>query len=69
MSKIAERHGFRCESALDSELITLPFPELHDWIVEEDRATTAALLDWTELRPHRERGDLTGPWIEMIFRG
>jgi SAM-dependent methyltransferase len=69
VNTLAEQHGFSCESALDSELITLPFPELQDWIVEEARATRAALLDWGELRPYAARSELTGPWMEIIYRG
>jgi SAM-dependent methyltransferase len=68
LNALAQRHGFQCESALDSELITLPFPELHDWIVEENRATTAALLDWSELACYSARSELTGPWMEIIYR-
>ncbi len=68
LDEMARRQGFTCESAINSELITLPFPELLDWIVEENRATAAALQDWSELAPFAARGQLTGPWMELVYR-
>ncbi len=68
LNEMTLRHGFVCESAMNSELITLPFPELYDWIVEENRATVAALQDWSELEPYASRGELTGPWMEIVYR-
>lgn len=68
LNRATERHGFHRESALDSELITLTFPELHDWIVEEQRATAAVLLEWSELRAQAAQGDVTGAWIETVYR-
>lgn len=68
LAAMARAHGFRCESALNSELITLPFPELADWIVEENRAAYALTRQWSELGEQERTGRLTGPWMELICR-
>lgn len=66
--ELAAPHGFECEGKLDTEIITLPFPELHHWVVEEHRAARAALEQWSELERLKATGDLTGPWIELFYR-
>lgn len=68
LNEMALRYGFTCESAINSELITLFLPELYDWIIEENRATAAALQDWSELARYASRGELTGPWMEIVYR-
>jgi SAM-dependent methyltransferase len=68
LSEMAIRHRFVCESAINSELITLPFPDLQEWVIEENRATTAALHDWSELQSYESKGGLTGPWMEIAYR-
>lgn len=65
---IARGHGFCCEGRLNAEVITLTFPVLHDWILEEAAATRAALLDWNELDCWADLGFLIGPWIEVFYR-
>lgn len=65
---MARGHRFRCEAALNSELITLPFPHLENWVIEENRAAFALVRGWSELERMEEKGKLSGPWIEMIFR-
>jgi len=65
---IGAAHGFRCEGKLNAEVITLPFPKLHDWVLEDARATNAALLEWSKRAPFEANGHLTGPWIELFFR-
>jgi SAM-dependent methyltransferase len=68
LNEMAMRRGFSCESAINSELITLPFPELQEWVVEENRATTAVLREWSELQPYESKGELIGPWMEIVYR-
>lgn len=65
---IAEAHGFRCEGKLKTELITLTYPVLFDWVLQEVQATRAALLEWSELASFEKSGELTGPWIEVFYR-
>jgi SAM-dependent methyltransferase len=65
---IASAHRFQCEGELNAEVITLTFPVLHDWILEEAYATRAALLGWNELDRAAAAGNLTGPWMELFYR-
>jgi SAM-dependent methyltransferase len=68
LTEVAEGHGFRTEALLNSELITLPFPELEPWIVEENRAAYALIRTWSELEEQEREGRATAPWMEGIFR-
>lgn len=68
LARLGAAHGFRCEAALNAELITLPFPELPDWVVDENRAAYALIRQWSELEEHERNGRLTAPWIELILR-
>jgi SAM-dependent methyltransferase len=68
LTEVAEGHGFRTEALLNSELITLPFPELEPWIVEENRAAYALIRTWSELEEQEREGRVTAPWMEGIFR-
>jgi SAM-dependent methyltransferase len=68
LKAVAEASGFQTEAELNSELITLPFPELAPWIVEENRAAYAMIRTWSELEDREREGLLTAPWIELIFR-
>lgn len=65
---IAGEHGFRAEAILNAELITLPFPRLEPWIVEENRAAYALIRTWSELEELEREGRAAGPWMEGIFR-
>jgi SAM-dependent methyltransferase len=65
---IAETHGFQCAGKLNAEVITLTFPVISDWVLEEVCATRAALLEWSELDAFETSGQLTGPWIEVFYR-
>lgn len=68
LNGLAAGHGFRCEVALNSELITLPFPQLQEWVVEENRAALALTHAWSELETLEAAGRITGPWMEVIYR-
>jgi len=65
---IAKMHGFQCAGRLNAEVITLAFPVLFDWVLEELQATRAAMLGWSELLHFETMGALTGPWIEVFYR-
>jgi SAM-dependent methyltransferase len=68
LKALAGACGFRTEAELNSELITLPFPDLAPWIMEENRAAYAMIRTWSELEDREREGLLTAPWIELIFR-
>lgn len=68
LTGLAGEHGFRCDAGLNSELITLPYPQLAERIVEENRATHALVRQWSAFDGLEREGRLTGPWMEMIFR-
>ena len=68
LTGLAEMHGFRCAGKLNAEVITLTFPVLSDWVLEEVQATRAALLEWSALDFSKTSGQLTGPWIEVFYR-
>ncbi len=65
---LAAQYHLRHESSLNSELIVIPFPNLGDTILEEQRTALAFTDTWSELQQHDKEGRLTGPWIELIFR-
>lgn len=68
LERLIEPFGFRCEGALNSEVITLPLPDDRDWVVEEERTIHEGvqLLAHSVLR--NQEGELAGPWIELWFR-
>lgn len=68
LTRLGGAHRFRCESALNSELITLPFPEVPERVADENRAAYAMTRTWSELEDREREGLSTGPWIELIFR-
>ncbi len=68
LTQLGREHGFRCEAALNSELITLPFPQLPEWVLDENRSAFALLGAWGELDVLEKQGRLTAPWIELIYR-
>ena len=68
LRKLVEPFDFRCEGTLNSELLTLPLPEDQQWVIAEERAIQEGvqLLAHSVLRT--QKGELTGPWIELWFR-
>ena len=65
LNQLVASEGFEVEGMLNSELITLPLPEMPDWVAEESAAVSAAIRKMNEAAP---QGLLTGPWIELYYR-
>lgn len=65
---LAAEYGLSKQAGLNSELIALPFPQVQDWVIEENRAALALARAWSELEAHEREGRLTGPWIEITYR-
>ncbi len=68
LDQLVSGEGFVREGALDSELITLPLPEIPAWVSEEERAIAAGIERMNRTARARGDGPLTGPWIELYYR-
>jgi hypothetical protein len=53
--------------AFNSELVTMPFPDLNRRIAEEQKIVSRAVAAWS-LTIAAQTGRLSGPWIELVFR-
>jgi SAM-dependent methyltransferase len=67
LNRVARRHGFEPVRGFNSELITMPFPDPSAAVTAEQIATSSRTGEWSS-RTTAERGTLTGPWIEIIYR-
>lgn len=65
LERLVSSEGFELEGSLNSELLTLPLPEVPDWVTEEQRALSEEIARTNRLA---ESGPLTGPWIELYYR-
>jgi SAM-dependent methyltransferase len=67
VNQIANDHGFEFVRGFDSELITMPFPDLNEKARKRQCAGSRKVGQWS-LRATCRAGALTGPWIEMAYR-
>jgi len=67
VNRIANDHGFEFVRGFDSELITMPFPDLNEEAREGQCANSRKVGRWS-MRATNRMGALTGPWIEMAYR-
>ena len=67
LNRTVRKHGFEPVRGFNSELITMPFPDPSSAVTEEQIANSARVAEWSS-RTTAERGTLTGPWIEVIYR-
>ncbi len=67
VNRIANDHGFEFIRGFDSELITMPFPDLNEETRERQCANSRKVRGWS-IRTTNAAGALTGPWIEMVYR-
>ncbi len=68
LGRLISSEHFHSEGALDSELITLPLPEVPAWVAEEERAISLGIASMNRTARARADGPLTGPWIELYYR-
>ena len=62
LTRLARQFGFEPVRAIDSELLTMPFPDPAEDVTAEQKATS------DETGELVRRGDLESPWIEVLFR-
>jgi SAM-dependent methyltransferase len=67
LDRLIEPQGFDRLSGFNSELITMPFPDITPRIEYEQRSVRQNLQDQGALGPE-EATSLTGPWIEAVYR-
>ena len=67
LNRVVRRHGFEPVRGFNSELITMPFPDPSAGVTAEQIANSSRVADWSS-RTTTDRGTLTGPWIEVIYR-
>jgi SAM-dependent methyltransferase len=67
LNRVANDHGFEFVRGFDSELITMPFPDLNEKARESQCANSRKVGRWS-IRTTNRAGALTGPWIEMTYR-
>lgn len=65
--QIARDHGFEFVRGFDSELVTMPFPDLSTETRALQQATSRKVGQWS-VRSTVRLDELTGPWIELAFR-
>jgi SAM-dependent methyltransferase len=67
VTRLAGRWGFEYVSGFNSELVTMPFPDLSTALAAEQKTASevvAARSVASSARTHQ----LAGPWIEMVYR-
>ncbi len=67
LARLMGAHGFDYLRGFNSELVTMPFPEITDRIAREQPLVSEHVAAWSRTTT-QEHGTLTGPWIEMVFR-
>ena len=67
VNRVANDRGFEFVRGFDSELITMPFPDLKEKAREEQCENSRKVGRWS-IRTTNKAGSLTGPWIEMAYR-
>lgn len=68
LERLVEPLQFRLEGMQNSELLTFPLPEDPDWVVAEKRSIRERVQSMAHWELCHQRGELTGPWVEMWFR-
>ncbi len=67
VSSIARKSGFEFANGFDSELVTMPFPEVTREIRTAECSSSDRAARWS-IETTMRSGALTGPWIEMAYR-
>lgn len=67
LNRTVTQYGFEPVRGFNSELITMPFPDPSAEVTAEQVENSGCVAEWSS-RTSAERGTLTGPWIEVIYR-
>jgi hypothetical protein len=67
LNHLVARHGFEYVRGFNSELVTMPFPDVTSRISREQVAVSQAIGRWSSSITLKT-GLLTGPWIELVYR-
>jgi SAM-dependent methyltransferase len=67
LNRLAWRWGFEYVRGFNSELVTMPFPDVTKRISREQSEISEAVGCWSSSST-MEAGLFTGPWIEMVYR-
>jgi hypothetical protein len=67
LNRLLAVHGFEPVLGVNSELVTMPFPDRTRRIVSEQETVSRDVADWSSATTLAS-GVLTAPWIEMVFR-
>lgn len=67
LTRLVLQHGFEPVRGYNSELVTMPIADLSSAVRAEQIGVSERVSRWST-RSTAERGILTGPWIELIFR-
>lgn len=68
LGALVSSERFQLAGRLNSELLTLPLPDVPAWVAAEEREVSAALRRMNESAARLGSELLTGPWIELAFR-
>lgn len=67
LTRLVSQWGFDSVGGFNSELVTMPFPDVSRRIAGEQRAISRVIAAWSS-KTMAQTGGLTGPWIELVFR-
>jgi hypothetical protein len=67
LNRLVESCGFKYLHGANSELVTMPFPDISRRIECEQRAASSLVAEWSTATTG-SAGTLTGPWIELVYR-
>jgi hypothetical protein len=67
LNRLVRQYGFEAVRGYNSELITMPLPDPAADVRARQIAASARVARWST-RTTADRRDLTGPWIEVIYR-
>jgi SAM-dependent methyltransferase len=67
VTELAGQWGFEYVTGFNSELVTMPFPDLSTRVEAEQKAASEAVAARSVSTSARTQ-QLTGPWIEMVYR-
>lgn len=67
LNRLLQVNAFEPVFGVNSELVTMPFPDETLRIASEQRAISSAVAGWSAATT-LDSGMLTGPWIEMVYR-